>query len=159
MLTTRNNPLIFAEFAWGNLVFIEQAASANPSLHPVTMLAMSLFALIVFQHEKNKAQFDKKLRSMKLVGGQSGWPLWNESKPSKTLGALVRNLRHSVAHGGVTFNSTSHEYSKVTVYFFKKSLKTGKILWTGDIRADHLRQFCCKFRKLLTANNPPIAIR
>jgi hypothetical protein len=49
----------------GNFEFIEQAAEHNDETHPVTQLALALLGLIVFQHEKNRKQFDAKVRGEK----------------------------------------------------------------------------------------------
>jgi hypothetical protein len=140
---TRNDPLSFGAFAWKNLEFIEQAAKNNPEeLHPVTQLALSLLGLIVFQHEKNRVQFNRKVRGIRL--DSLNWPQWDVSKPSNTLGQFIKQLRHVVAHGGITFSSNSHILAEVVVLF-----DDPKSNWTGRINADDLRTFCCRFKALL----------
>jgi hypothetical protein len=144
---TRNDPLGFAGFAWKNFEFIERAAKDNhEDLHPVTQLALSLLGLIVFQHEKNRIQFSQKVRGIRF--DSLDWPRWDVSKPSITLGQFIKQLRHSVAHGGVTFSSNSHNLAEVVVSFHNP--KSG---WTGKIKADDLRTFCCRFKALLEADD------
>jgi len=141
-MITRNDPLGFASFAWKNFEFIEQAAEHNDEIHPVTQLALALLGLIVFQHEKNRKQFDARVRGKRIV--DLNWPLWNVSEPSTTLGQFVKQLRHAVAHGGVQFSSNSHVLTEVEITFHDPQSN-----WTGSIRASELREFCYQFKTLL----------
>lgn len=141
-MTTRNEPLRFARFTWENFEFIEQAAKDNPGLHPATQLVLSLLGLVVFQHEKNRIQFDKKARATRLA--TLDWPRWTESEPTDTVGRLVERLRHAVAHGGVTFSSDSRNLTEVVVTFALSQPD-----WTGTIKADDLRTFCYRFKTFL----------
>ena len=85
-MITRNDPLGFASFAWKNFEFIEQAAEHNDEIHPVTQLALALLGLIVFQHEKNRKQFDARVRGKRIV--DLNWPLWMSQNPVPRLANL-----------------------------------------------------------------------
>lgn len=153
MPVTRNDPLGFAGFAWKNFEFIEQAAIQSPTnedLHPVTQLVLSMLGVIVLQREQNKIQFNQRVRKIKLVSPD--WPQWKTMSPScNTLGALVDNLRHAIAHGHVEFSSNSHTLSEVMISFRNPGWKGGP--WIGEINAADLRTFCVRFKGLLEQMN------
>lgn len=162
MLIKRNDPLGFAGFAWRNFRFIEDAASQpnSPDVHPVTQLVLAMLGLIIFQEERNRNQYDQKIRSTKL--NSPDWQYWNLMSPScSTLEELITNLRHSVAHGYVAFFSSSHDLDKVKIRFRNylvrkkgKKVVSRKLVWTAHITADRLRAFCLRFKELLETNNP-----
>jgi hypothetical protein len=147
----RNDALSFANYAWTNFEFIEQAAKGDAhDLHPVTQLVLSLLGLIVCQRENNKREFNREVKATKPES-LLDWQLWNASEQCYTLKDLIDNLRHSVAHGHVTFDSESHNQDEVYISFCNKLRKGGP--WTARIRADHLRTFCFKFKALLEQSN------
>ncbi|HET6840702.1 MAG TPA: hypothetical protein VFK06_03325 [Candidatus Angelobacter sp.] len=145
----RNTPLGFAANTWKNFEFIEQAAKDHPEygLHPVTQLALSLLGLIVLQHEKNRTQFNGKIRGMPL--DSLNWPNWEMSNPINTLGQLIKQVRHVIAHGGITYSSAhSQNFDDVLLTFYDPDSK-----WIGKIKAADLRTFCLRFKELLEQQN------
>lgn len=141
---TRNDPLGFAALTWKNLEFIEQVAPHHPEVHRITQLALSLLGLIVLQHEKNRTQFDRKIRAKKLA--DLNWPCWELPPGHKTdtLGKFIEQLRHVIAHGGITFSSDGVDPDKVMLVFYNSKTK-----WRGKISAADLREFCRRFKALL----------
>ena|ERR1035437_2372254 len=141
---TRNDPLGFAALTWKNLEFIEQATQHNPDVHRITQLALSLLGLIVLQHERNRTQFDRKIRALKLA--DLNWPSWDPPPDHKTdtLGKLITQLRHVIAHGGITFSSDGTDLDSVMLVFHDSKAK-----WHGTISAAHLHEFCYRFKALL----------
>jgi len=62
-----------------------------------------------------------------------------------TVGGLIRLLRHSVAHGHVTFDSDSRRPEEVRITFENYLDGSHSSNWRGSIRADMLACFCRKY--------------
>ena len=95
-----------------------------------------------------RSTWSKKKRL--ALAASEGWPVWQmsgalaASNSVKTVGNLIGLLRHSVAHGHVTFNCDSRQLDEVTITFENKPSGT-ETNWRGSIRADMLACFCRKF--------------
>jgi hypothetical protein len=64
------------------------------------------------------------------------------------LGKLARAVRNAVSHGNVHFSSDSRNPVDVKVKFW--DVKESE--WQGEIRADHLIEFCRRLMSALTTN-------
>jgi len=108
----------------------------------VTQLINSLLGVVVFPWERTVTEgFDQTPLSALVL---QGWPAWKTfGKESKTLGQLVENLRHSIAHGNIRFSSNSRVPAEVTVYVANFPI-SGPSTWEAEIQADELRQFVLK---------------
>ena len=63
----------------------------------------------------------------------------------KTIGDLIEQLRHAVAHGHVHFDSDSRLLTDVTITFENRQARDRPAEWTGEIGADDLAEFCAAF--------------
>lgn len=137
-LASRGDSLGFADRCKKNLLYIEKAKQSGHDVHVVTQIITSSLGLIVFPWEKNA---DLKIRrTLVSTLDESGWPKWNETKPSKGLGQLIHNLRNAIAHCNIQFSSDDREASKVVVTFRSKNGD-----WQATISAHDLRNFCLRF--------------
>jgi hypothetical protein len=155
-LTSRNQPLGFAERTRKNLVALEAAASKGADVHLVTQVATSLLGLVAFPWEK-KASTAVNGRSLEQLVSE-GWPQWAFSLGTcSTLGDLSERLRNAIAHGRFSFSSESRVLEEVTIVLedWKKNASTAH--WRASIRADHLREFCLRFINLVNAVDQPEA--
>mgnify|MGYP001590962275 CR=1 FL=1 len=147
-LQGRNGTGEFALRSMKNLDFVVNA-QAGADVHPVTQTVGALLGIIVFPWERNALLAVKKKRL--AVAAAEGWPAWKMTGPLvdadkiKALGNLIEQVRHSVAHGKVTFDSDSKELEKVTVTFESYTRDGNTMKWRGVIRADQLASFCRKF--------------
>ena len=146
---SRNNALVFAEYALKNLEFIEKAFSDDADVHVVTQLACSLLGLIVFPQEKHFVDTVASLTLGELV--RKGWPQWEISVGTcETLGKLVWHLRNAVPHGRMTFSSDSRHMGGVLIFVEDFDPRNPqKTRWSAQIGATDLRKFCLKFIQLL----------
>jgi hypothetical protein len=139
----RNQSLEFARRTMRNLDFIIEAQDKN-SVHVVTQSIMSLLGLVVFPWERSAIDAVKK-KKLPILSSQ-GWPKWDMTgKNVVNLGNLIKRLRDSVAHGKVEFDSDSPEPAEVVVKFSTAPKRQTTADWSGQIRGDHLIQFCRKF--------------
>jgi hypothetical protein len=147
-LQGRNGTGEFARRSMKNLDFVVNARE-RADVHPVTQTVGALLGIVVFPWERSALSAVKKTR-LAVVTTQ-GWPAWQMNGPLidankiKNLGHLIEQVRNSVAHGKVTFDSDSNDLEKVTVTFESYSKDGGTMKWWGIIRADHLADFCRKF--------------
>jgi len=150
MLPDRNVTFEFARRSLKNLDFV--VASANAGVHPVTQAVTSLLAIVIFPWERSAFNRVKNKRLSVLV--QEGWPEWSmsgsraQNNGVKSLGALIKLLRNSAAHGNVSFDSDSRNPRLVHVEF--ENFPKGKNIpsnWRGSIRADQLIEFCRCFSR------------
>jgi hypothetical protein len=137
-LASRGDSLGFAERTRKNLLYIDQAKSRREDVHVVTQIINSSLGLVVFPWED---QADKAIRG-KLLSDlyKSGWPVWDESPPSRGLGQLIHVLRNAIAHRNVKFSSDDREASKVAILFASENGD-----WHATISARDLKNFCLKF--------------
>jgi HEPN pEK499 p136 len=137
-LASRNDSLGFADRTKKNLLYIEQAKSHHQDVHIVTQIINSSLGLIVFPWERRA---DIEIRGKLLADlYKSGWPIWDETPPSKGLGELIKGLRNGIAHGNVQFSSDDRVASEVAVIFGSENGD-----WHARISADNLKSFCLKF--------------
>lgn len=107
-------------------------------MHVVTQIVTSTLGLIVFPWER---MADLKIRGTSIATLEElGWPKWAETKPSKGMGQLIRNLRNALAHGNVQFSSDYREAASVIVSFRSENGD-----WQATILAHDLKSFCLKF--------------
>ena len=141
-LASRNNSLGFAERCKKNLLHIEQAKQSGHDVHVVTQIITSSLGLVIFPWEQKA---DQRIRGTPLsVVYEWGWPIWNETQPSKGLGQLIHNLRNAIAHGNVQFSSDDREARKVVVTFRSENGD-----WQATILAHDLKNFCLRFIELI----------
>ncbi len=146
---SRGHALGFANRTRKNLEHIETAFANGADVHVITQLVNSLLGLIVFPLEKN---FVDSIRTNRLVDLQKhGWPEWTVTHgSSETLGELIKNLRHSVAHGNIRFSSESRNSDEVDIEVENYQPPQYKQLkWSAKITAKHLREFCLRFINLI----------
>lgn len=126
-----------------NLDFIIEAHDKN-SVHVITQSILSLLGLVVFPWERSAIDAVKK-KKLPVLSSQ-GWPKWEMTgKNVVSLGDLIKRLRDSVAHGKVVFDADSSEPAEVVVKFMTYPKHQTTADWSGQIRGDHLIQFCKKF--------------
>jgi hypothetical protein len=148
-LEGRNGSGEFARRSMKNLDFILDAARNSADVHPVTHTVSALLAIIVFPWERSALNAVKQKRLP--IAAKEGWPSFRMSGPRakandiKTIGDLIEQLRHAVAHGHVRFDSDSRVPSEVTITFENRPLKKQPAEWQGEIRADQLTAFCRTF--------------
>ena len=146
---TRGNALGFAHRTRKNLEHIETAFSAGSDVHVITQLVNSLLGLIVFPLEKH---FVDSIKTKELVDLQAqGWPEWKIMYgKSNTLGDLITNLRHSVAHGNIQFSSDSRNIDEVYIEAETyKPKEYTELKWSARILAKDLHTFCIRFFNLI----------
>jgi len=147
-VNSRNEALEFARRARQNLKFIEQAAAQYPDadVYVVTQLTLSLLGAIVFP--KEKLLLDQIERTPLASLGTEGWPDWtitrdDPSRPTRTLGELLRHVRNAVRHGRITFTSDSPRMDEVGILVEdKKNRRDPEPYWCAEIQAPKLRTFC-----------------
>jgi hypothetical protein len=145
----RNGTGEFARRSMKNLEFVLVAGRTSADVHPITQTISALLGIIVFPWERNALDAVKKKRLASAIA--EGWPSWQMSGPLidsqkvKNIGNLVELVRHSIAHGNVSFDSDSKQPSDVTVTFENHPKGSDELNWRGSIRADHLALFCRKF--------------
>jgi len=106
----RNETEGLAERTWTNFLLIERTFTENDEGHVVTQLVCSLLGLVVFPWERRVLDHANSERLEKLIG--EGWPQWEFVEGGcQTLGDLIRNLRHGVAHSNVWFSAESRHSS------------------------------------------------
>ena len=149
----RNATGDFARRSVKNLSFILTAAKRGEDVHPVTQTVGMLLGVIVFPWERNAFNEVKKKR---LASAQhEGWPSWQMSGPLqdqnkiKTVGDLIEQVRHAVAHSHVSFDSDSRQTNEVFVTFENQGESGKQLRWSGRIRADNLASFCRRFSELV----------
>lgn len=148
-LDGRNGTKEFARRSVENLCFILRAAAYDKDVHPVTQIVGMLLGIIVFPWERDAFNAVKKRRlaSVEL----KDWPSWEMDGPLaqqnriKTVGHLIEQVRHAVAHGHVRFDSDSRQPNAVTVTFENRGKQGNLAQWSGRIRADDLATFCQRF--------------
>lgn len=137
-LASRGDSLGFAERTKKNLLHIEHAYESGQDVHVVTQIVTSTLGLIVFPWEQ---MADSRIRGTSITTlDELGWPKWAETKPSKGLGQLIRNLRNALAHGNVQFSSDDREASNVAISFMSENGD-----WQATILAHDLKKFCLRF--------------
>lgn len=152
-LEGRNGSGEFARRSMKNLEFVLDAATHCADVHPVTQTVSALLALIVFPWQRGALHAVKNKR-LPIAAGE-GWPSFKMSGPRveandiKTVGDLLEQIRHAVAHGHVYFDSDSRVPSDVTVTFENQPSRTQPPEWKGEIRADHLAAFCRAFSSFI----------
>ena len=145
----RNGSGAFAHRSIKNLDFILAAAKHSHDVHPVTQTVSAMLAIIVFPWQRGALVAVKNKRLPIAV--MEGWPPFRMSGPRidandvKSIGDLITQLRHAVAHGHVYFDSDSRVPSDVTITFENRPSQHEPPEWTGEIRADHLAEFCRTF--------------
>lgn len=143
-MPSRNEVEGFAERTRKNLEYVISAHEEGADVHVVTQLVLSLLGLIVFPFER----LDRSLWRADLSDlAEAGWPRWIETHDSyhpKTLGDLVRVLRHAVAHGNVSFSSEDRHLPDVVIRFVNIA-PGGRRQWLGEIRGDDLLEFCRRY--------------
>ncbi len=141
-LASRNDSQGFAARSRKNLLYIEEGYRSGHDVHVVTQILTSTLGLEVFPWEQ---EADKRIRGTRLTGlYEAGWPVWAETKPSKGLGQLIKNLRNAIAHCNVQFSSDDREARKVVVTFANENGE-----WQAAISAHDLSIFCLKFIELI----------
>ncbi len=149
----RNGTGEFARRSMKNLDFVLGARKSRSDVHPVTQIIATLLEIVVFPWEKNA--FNKVKNKRLAVARSEGWPTWQmtgsrfDSNKVKNVGDLIRLLRHSIAHGNVTFDSDSKQPSEVTVTFENYPNGSYRPNWRGAIQADNLAFFCRKFSEFV----------
>jgi len=134
METSRNLTAGFAKRTRKNIEVIEQAYNDCQEGHVVTQLVNSLLGLIVVPWERNAAFFHDRLGVLEA----QGWPRIEVTKGKcDTLGQLVENLRHAVAHGHFGFSSESRSVDEVVIAFSNRG-------WRAEIKAQDLKRLCSK---------------
>jgi hypothetical protein len=105
-----------------------------------------MLGLIIFPLAKGLVEPVKNTKLSDLAN--DGWPAWSYTigQPCETLGDLVLNLRHAVAHGHWRFSSDSRDCSEVTL---EVELPGS---WKAEIGCVELQLFCRKFIKLLESS-------
>jgi hypothetical protein len=152
-LEGRNGSGEFARRSMKNLDFILDAARNSADVHPVTQTVNALLAILVFPWERGALNAVKKKRLP--IAAREGWPTFRMSGPLaktndiKTIGDLIEQLRHAVAHGHVRFDSDSRVPSDVKITFENRRSKNQPPEWQGEIRADHLSAFCRTFSEFI----------
>jgi hypothetical protein len=145
----RNGSGEFARRSMKNLDFIVQAARNSADVHPVTQTVTALLAIIVFPWQR--AAFAEVKKKRLAIAARENWPSFQMSGPRmdanevKTIGDLITQLRHSVAHGHVSFDSDSRAPADVNITFRNQPSEQQPPEWQGVIRADHLAVFCRMF--------------
>ena len=148
-LDGRNGSGEFARRSMKNLDFILQAADHGADVHPVTQTVSALLAIVVFPWQRDAFAAVKKKRLP--VAAKEGWPSFQMSGPRndanevKTIGDLVTQLRHALAHGHVRFHSDARNPADVIVVFENRPSAGQPAEWRGAIRADQLAVFCRTF--------------
>jgi|SRR5271157_599471 len=146
--TTRCHALGFAKRTSKNLGYIEDAFKKDADVHVITQPANSLLGLIVFPWEKHFVDAIEENRLDDLTN--KPWPKWTTTKgTSDTLGQLVENLRHFVAHGNMRFSSDSRQLDEVNIEVENYKPRTTTLIWSASISAKDLRKFCVRFIKLI----------
>ena len=150
---SRGDALGFALRTKKNLAFIERAAQDHEDVHVVTQLVNSLLGLVVFPWERGFAEQLERLPVAQLI--KEGWPAWDVSEgveESRYLGKLLRRVRNGIAHGHLTFSSNSLAPAEVTITVEDWTHRKNEneewipvLRWRGEIRTDHLREFCYRF--------------
>lgn len=139
-MRSRNHPFGLATRVWRNFLIAE----SNPSTHVVTALATSLLGLAVVPHETDLLGPGKGPAMADL--NAQGWPQWDispGSKPTPTLGDLLEQIRHAVAHGHMEFSSDERAMADVDI-ILTNDYQRGKTrhYWRGRINVAQLRGFC-----------------
>ena len=148
-LEGRNGSGEFARRSMKNLEFVLAAAATSADVHPVTQTVSALLALIVFPWERSALHAVKNKRL--AAAAKEGWPSFKMSGPRvdanqiKTVGDLVEQIRHAVAHGHVRFDSDSRVPSDVTITFENTRSRKQPPEWKGQVRGDDLAAFCRAF--------------
>ncbi len=148
-LDGRNGTGEFARRSVKNLSFILTASERGEDVHPVTQVVGVLLGIVVFPWERNA--FTEVKRKRLASAEREGWPSWRTSGPLgeqnkvKTVGDLIKQVRHSVAHGHVRFDSDSRQLNQVIVTFENRGKSGNELQWSGSIRADDLASFCRLF--------------
>jgi hypothetical protein len=146
-LQGRNGTGEFARRSMKKLEFV--VAQKGADVHPVTQTVSSLLGIVVFPWERNALLAVKKTRL--AVATSQGWPSWQMDGPLvdankvKNVGHLIEQVRNSVAHGKVMFDSDSKKLEEVTVTFESYSQDGSTMKWRGVIRGDRLADFYRKF--------------
>lgn len=141
-LASRNDSYGFAERCRRNLLFIDEASQSRQDVHLVTQIITSSLGLIVFPWERKA---DQKIGGTPIsVLDESPEAMWTETKPSKGLGQLIKNLRNAIAHGNIHFSSDDREASKVVIRFASENGD-----WQATISANNLMTFSLRFIELI----------
>jgi hypothetical protein len=142
---TRGHSIGFAKRTEQNLRFIQQARQeGKKGVHVVTQIVNSMLGLVVFPWERG---FVRGLKQQPVADLTSqGWPEWHVTVgavESQHLGEVLLHLRNGTAHGHIEFSSDSPDPKEVTITVRDRDV------WCGDIRADHLQDFCYRFIDLV----------
>lgn len=149
----RNESGEFARRSIKNLDFVLARSENSADVHPVTQTVSTLLAIIVFPWQRDAMAAVKNKRLP--IAAREGWPRFQMSGPRvdendiKTIGDLITQVRHAVAHSHVYFDSDSRVLSDVTITFQNRPSSQEPAEWTGMIRADHLAEFCRKFSSFI----------
>jgi hypothetical protein len=118
----------------------------------ITLAANSLLGLIVFPFTRSsdpKATYSTfSLRDAVLSDLYArGWPRWRQSPACYMLENLIKNLRHAIAHGNVSFSDESRQLGAVELKF--ENYYRGRLQWSGRIYGDDLFEFSRKLAQYL----------
>jgi hypothetical protein len=151
MSLSRNNTQEFARRVRDNLDFIIQNRGANPQIHEVTQLVISLLGIVVFPWEDGALSHLEDMSITEM--GDKGWPPWTIVLDSKgdtlTLGTLVRHIRNAAAHRRISFSSDLPDLKSVTITFEDQPNRKAPVTWHAEIKASDLMQFCNRFTREL----------
>jgi hypothetical protein len=136
----------FATRTKANLALIQTAAKTGQDAYEVTQFINSLLGLLIFPQQ----EFYDKIPKTKLADlEKDGWPIprvCNNYKQVRNLSELLRYLRNSIAHFGLSFTAKKEHIDGIIIW---NTLPSGQINWKAELKIEELERITDKVMQLL----------